>query len=499
MNLVDKAVAFLSPSRGLKRMQNNMAIQFLAEHQRKFDGATKGRRLGAWGTTNGSVNSEISQSLADLRSRSRSLCQNNPYAKNAPKRIANNVVGTGIILTPVHGSLNKSAEAAFKKAWKKWADSTDCDFNDQLNFYGLQHQGMQSVVRNGEMLAIRVKKRYKKGEIPLEIQLLDPEFIDTQKNTLQINSGADYIINGVEFNKAGKKVAYWIFDRHPRDFNAISKRHPAEDVCHVYDLDEAGQVRGVPFFSSIILRMKDFDDYEDAQLIRQKIAACFTAFRTRPDANIAPVGADKDASGNLLERMEPGIIEDLAPGESITFGTPPVTEGFAEYSRQNLQGQAIGLGMSYESFTGDLSNVNFSSGRMGWIEFQRNIEQWQWNMLQPMFLNRVFEWFMNAAFVSGLIPDKDFLPTWTPPRREMIDPAKEVKGMIEQVRGGFISWQDAVRQLGYIPEDIMAEMIKDKTNFDAAGLMPTSDPRYDADRMNKEGKAEGKKDKVKQE
>lgn len=485
MDLITKALSVLSPSAAFKRMQYMKAISETDDfmNKRKYEGAGRGRRLGAWGLSNGSPNTENQSSLEDLRSRAKMLAQNNPYAKNAPKRIANNVVGTGILLTPVHAGKDKQQESKLKEAWKQWADTTSCDFNEQLNFYGLQHLVMRSIPKNGEALVRRIKRKYKKGQVPLEIQILDTEFIDTQKNTLRGLDGTR-IISGIEYNAKGKRVAYWLFKDHPKDGYTESKRVKAEDICHIYDMDDAGQVRGITDFASIILRMKDFDEYEDAQLYKQKIASCFVAFRSKAQditPKVSGATPDRDRAGNLLDRMAPGVIEDLNPGETITFGTPPTTEGFAEYSRQNLQGQAVGLGMSYESFTGDLSNVNFSSGRMGWIEFGRNIEHWQWNMMVPMFLNRVFYWFLEAYSLTDENASTDFTPTWTPPRREMIDPTKEIKAMVQEIRGGLVSWHDAVKQRGYNPDELLAEMISSKNAFDAAGVLPECDPRYDAE------------------
>ncbi|MNY58386.1 hypothetical protein D3C86_1947160 [compost metagenome] len=55
--------------------------------------------------------------------------------------------------------------------------------------------------------------------------------------------------------------------------------------------------------------------------------------------------------------------------------------------------------------------------------------------------------------------------------------------MVTLIRSGLMSWQDAVRQLGYTPEEILEELKKDKESFDLAGLLPECDPRYDANRM----------------
>lgn len=486
MSLLDFIISSISPSAGVRRMQNKMALDILAEakKKRKFEGAGRGRRLGNWGANNGSQNAEIGMALNDLRNRSRELCFNNGYASRVPGKWANNVVGTGILLSINQAGKNKRSIAKLKQVWKDWSEKTECDFNDQQNLYGIQHLVIKSLVKNGECIIKRVRTKHESGKVPLKLQILDPDFLDSGNSKNQLENGG-YIINGIEFNSDGKRVAYWIFDRHPKDFIAKSKRILAEDICHIYELDDAGQVRGLPFFTSVILRMKDFDEYEDAQLMKQKISACFAVFRTKTDI---PVGQNPSQEYQPLDRVEPGMIEELPPGETVTTANPPSTEGFAEYSKQSLIGQAAGTGLTYEMFTGDFSNVNFSSGRMGWIEFNRYVEHLQWNVMVPMFLDKIFEWFYTAADISGFTPPSrtDFNTVWTPPRREMIDPAKEVTAMVKAIRSGLISWKDAVSQLGYNPEDMIEAMKASKELFDEAGVLPECDPRYDPERINKE-------------
>lgn len=41
------------------------------------------------------------------------------------------------------------------------------------------------------------------------------------------------------------------------------------------------------------------------------------------------------------------------------------------------------------TLSGDLSQINYLSGRMGWIEFQRSIDAWRWRMFIPQFCARV--------------------------------------------------------------------------------------------------------------
>src|SRR5690606_19294336 len=125
----------------------------------------------------------------------------------------------------------------------------------------------------------------------------------------------------------GRRVAYWLYSHHPgaaRTAKASfeSRRVPAERVLHVYRLDRPGQVRGVPWLASAIARLKDLDDFEDAELMQQKVAACSGAFVTDVDGNSTPIGKQVP-NDDKLEKIEPGHIAYLPPGREIKFAQPP--------------------------------------------------------------------------------------------------------------------------------------------------------------------------------
>jgi lambda family phage portal protein len=409
------------------------------------------------------------------------MVRNFGYAKNAIRHVGNSVVGTGILASPVSKTKNKAEEDKVKQAWKDWAETTDCDFDGLQNFYGIQKMVAKTVAKSGSCLVRRVWKKYKKGSLSLELQVLEPDFLDRSRTGMIMDNG-EYTFHGIQFDKNGKRIAYWIYDRHPLDFKVESHPVPADDIAHVFDVEDPGQIDGLPFLSSVIVPMKDYDEYVDAQLLKQKTSAAYAGFITK-DAD-SGLGGATPKPGEPSEKIESGTIQELNPGETITFSDPPSTEGLAEFARESKLQHAAGIGLSYESYTGDLSNVNFSSGRMGWIKENANVEDWQWNIIISMLNNRVWVWFTKAAYLSGLIPNADIGVTWTPPRRTMIDPVKETTALSKAVRNGFISWQDAVRSLGYNPEEMLEEMKKDAAAFDAAKLMPECDPRYDDNRIN---------------
>jgi len=475
MNILDRIISFLSPEAGARRARARAVEGIIGE--RKYDGASKGRR-NPRANPSTSANTEISAAARDLRNNHRDMVRNNPYAKKAVSVIAANVVGTGI--KPGIQASGSRAMRATKTAWKMWADTTACDWEGRKTFAGIQRLVVQSIAESGEVF-VRARRANAPGNVPLKLQVLEADFLDTAKDGISTPNGG-YIMQGIEFDAAGQRVAYWMFDHHPgenRLYRSLTSAPiPADEIAHIYYEERPGQIRGVPFGASAMLRLRDFDEYEDAQLIRQKIAACFAAFVTD---NKDPLPGEVNPGSYPIERVEPGMIEYLSPGKQVTFGNPPPADGYNDYSRRVLQGVAAGYGITYEALTGDLSNVNFSSGRMGWIEMGRMIADWQELMLVPQLCDRVFSWFQSAGTVAGLL-NGTASATWTPPARMMIDPVKETKGLSEQVRNGFISWQEAVRQMGYDPDMTAEELAQDYAKFDASNFLLACDPRYDPNR-----------------
>jgi lambda family phage portal protein len=314
--------------------------------------------------------------------------------------------------------------------------------------------------------------------------VIEPDFLEIS-DTRTLSDGGR-VLHGIEFNAAGKRVAYHFLTEHPGNTTFLAVRQkvrvPADEVAHIYRVDRPGQNRGIPVLAPIMLRLKDLDEYEDAQLVRQKIAACFSVFI--PDMEPGNTSLTGEGEGNDLdgEKVEPGLIEILPPGKDIKFASPPTVEGYKEYMSVNLHSIAAGLGVSYEALTGDLEEVNFSSARMGWLEMQRVIDSWRSNVIIPLFLDFVAQKFLQTAFLTGERVT-GARAAWTPPRREMIDPTKEVPATINAIRGGLLTLSEAIRQHGHDPREHLQEWADDAKLLDDLDLVFDSDPR----KVNKTG------------
>ncbi|SFJ04472.1 phage portal protein, partial [Nitrosomonas sp. Nm34] len=358
------------------------------------------------------------------------------------------------------------------KLWDNWINESDAD--GQLDFYGLQRLIARTIFESGECL---VRFRYRRPEdglnVPLQIQVLEPDYLDSSKFEDLKNGG--YIQYGIEYDAIGRRVAYWLYKEHPGEsspkFRGLqSYRVPAEDIIHIYEKLRPGQSRGVPIFAPAMITTNDLDEYEEATLVRKAAEACITAVVETDDENTA-LGQVKTESDSTrkLEELSPGMVEYLSSGEKITFNNPPASTGYAEYVSARLHSIAAGIGITYQQMTGDLSQANYSSMRAGTLDFRREVEQFQWLTFIPMFCRRVMTIWLNTAAISSSI--KSNIETdWTTPRWDWVDPLKDVRSETEELNTYRKSFSEAARERGYTPEKLAEEIAKDIAMFEKIGI-----------------------------
>lgn len=430
---------------------------------RAFEGAKSTRRTDGWFTSNRGPNADLKPAITRLIQRHQDLVDSDPWCKRAIDVIVGNWVGDGIIGAPVGGT------KGFSGGFDEWANSTSCDFYRQANFYGLQEQVARTTATRGSAL---VRKHLEptlaaEGLVPLQLQVLEPDWLDTTRDD------GDRIVGGKAYDQWGRWEGAYLLDQHPGESGISSMRLtstfvPRSQLLHIYEIRRPQQYTGIPWGATVLLRARDLADYESAEILKQKLAACFAGF-------VVDTDPESDEEGDeLTETIEPGLLQRLAAGQDIRFATPPKVEGYGEFMRQQLRAIAVGYGITYEALTGDLSSVNFSSGRMGWLEFSRNVARWRWQVMIPQMLDPVAAWYRELAQVTsaGRVPRRF---SWTPPRREMINPREEIGWLVDAVRAGFMSLSEVQRSFGYIPTDLLDELAADMAEARRRGLVLSVD------------------------
>ena len=481
---LDRAIAKVSPQTAMRRVRARAAFDVAS---RAYSGAARDRNKAGWTSTNASADAEIAVGGRLLRSRMRDLVRNNPHATRAVAVWEAALVGDGI--EP------RIKDARVKEAWARWAKV--CDADGQLPFIGLEALAAREMVEAGEVL-IRRRWRRRTDRIPgnMQIQVLEADHLDTDK--IGETPAGGVIVNGVEFDKIGRRVAYWLFPEHPGSNATISRtsissrRVPAEDVIHLYRKLRT-QVRGVPWGHSVMTRLRDLDEYENAELIRKKIEACMVGVLVETgedDVGIGiPIeGQEKvppgvyDRDGVQVDRFEPGMFAVARGGKDIKFNQPAATGSYEAYRRASIHTIAAGFGLPFEVLSGDLSMVNYSSIRAGIVEWRRQVEQLQWQLLIPTLCDRVFAWFVEAHALDNALPaDTPRAPdAWATPKFEWVDPLKDASAELLAMRSGIRSWDDVVASTGRDPDEVMEEIAARAKQFDALGLIFDSDPRQTA-------------------
>jgi lambda family phage portal protein len=301
--------------------------------------------------------------------------------------------------------------------------------------------------------------------------MLEPDWLDFNKDNSQD------ILFGQQFDSAGRLMGYWIRDSHPGETSlgigvrVQSTFVPKEEISLHFDCRRAGQRMGLPFGTAAILTLRDMGDIRAAQQLKDKISACFFGVTYDSDTQAS---TDPEKDGLEFDTIEPGAVEHMPPGRSFQAFTPPSSGDFVSTHREYAHAVAAAYEITYESMTGDLSNVNYSSFRGGWLEFSRRIAYLRGKVSIPGMLAPVCEWHDELARMVGMLKGP---MSWahTPPRREMIDPTKEIPALILAVRAGFISLSEVQLSFGYVPEDVIEELSRDMQRARDASLILSTD------------------------
>jgi lambda family phage portal protein len=296
---------------------------------------------------------------------------------------------------------------------------------------------------------------------------------------------------GVEFSPIGKRVAYYFYHQRPGaldDFDVSDlRRVPANSVIHLFDPLRAGQIRGVPHLTQALIRLYELDKFEDATLLRAQIANLFAGFIKRPagESDVNPMtglaDAGTDSSDRPIVSLEPGIMQELGPGEEINFNDPPNADPFGPaFMKQTLMGVSAATGVPYEVITGDMTGMTDRVMRVVLHEFRRAITARQHHIVAFQLCRPVWRSWMDQGLLSGAldIPAAAYVidpapwaaVKWMPQGWPYIHPVQDVQAANSAIKSGFTSRSAVVSEQGEDAEVIDAEQAADNARAAKLGL-----------------------------
>lgn len=467
------------------------AVQASTPPFRSASSGTK-RTAGWWAPTLGPNDSTLS-SLSLLRDRSRAAVRNDGYAAGIIEHLVSNIVGTG--LKPQCLAEDRDFRKKLQALWTLWTDTSDAD--GTLDWYGQQSQAVRCWLEAGEVFIRRRERRPEDGlVVPLQLQVLEPEMCPHDYSGINPKTG-NRIRAGIEFDRLGRRAAYYFYASRPgdmQDWNAGDlRRIPAESVLHLFKPRRPGQMRGIPHLTPALLRLRELEQFDDAVLVRHKLANLFVAFlkpAAAESSNIMPLTGEAPGpteNGRPTLGLQPGIFQELAPGEEVQFSEPPDTiTGFADFIKHHLRAVGAATGVPYEVLTGDMDGMSDRLVRVILAEFRRRIQAEQHQSVAFQVCRPVWLWWMDLVFLSGALPiPADYLADsqpyakvkWMPQGWPYLQPVQDIEADEKAIRAGLTSRSAIVSENGDDAEVIDQEQADDNARADELGLKYDSDGR----------------------
>ena len=472
LSAFDRAV--VKAVRGNSKAAKPPGRALVAYDQRMYQAAKASRLTAGFGTSTTSADSELISSLTNLRNRSRALVRDAAYAKRAKVIVQNNVIGSGIGMQAqvmsTRDELREDVNDAIEAAWCDWACAEYCHTGGTLHFADFERALMGQVFEAGEVFVRKHYRSFGDSEVPFAIELIEAERIaDEFMSPVPPGPAAsgNMVKMGIEVDRYGRPVAYWIRSRHPGDLRFIQgetdklERVPAEQIMHLRLVDRWPQTRGEPWLHAVARKLNDMDGYSEAEIIAARGAASYVFTIESGDENTPLAGQDPSgtaAAGAEVSKeivVEPGMGVRMAPGEEWKTHAPnrPNT-ALDPFMRYMIREFAAGVNVSYESVSRDYSQSNYSSSRLALLD-DRDV----WKMLQQWWIRSYRlplhkEW-LQAAVLSRAIPavrleeygvdPKKFEAVLFKPRGwSWIDPTKEVEAAEKALNAGFTTRADII-------------------------------------------------------
>jgi lambda family phage portal protein len=411
-----------------------------------YAGAASSRLTADWITSTLSADASIRGDFRKLRERARELVRDNAYANRYIELWSENVIGPdGIQLQATvkdqAGKLDKEANKALEAAWADFSMPENATVDGLLSLTDLAALAAEMWKQDGEAL-IRIWAGFENRHA-YSLQVLDADVLDHTHNR-SAGNGLNEIRMGVERNKWGRPVAYWLWTSHPTDYFTQPQRErvrvPANEIIHLYTVKRPGQTRGITAFAPVMSDINMLGGYQEAELVAARAGAAHMGFIIEGEE---AEGQDPDAPRSIPTEAEPGAFHTLPVGHTVSQYSPehPVA-AFGAFISAILRSIATGLSVSYHALTGDLTNANYSSLRTGSLKERDAFKKAQ-NWIAVQLYRRVYLQWMKYAALSGALK----LPTrnmalytahnWLARGWPWVDPTKDIAAAAMEVAYGF--------------------------------------------------------------
>ena len=480
----------LSPRRGVHARHRYLLDrdpEYQAAHRaarsamaRGYADAQPGPSTTPWRSTGQSLSADA-HTLEDLhrqREQSRELGRDDPLGSGVIDSFVRHVIGTGI--QDRAATDDPAANARIDGAWSAARDAVapaEC-----CGWLGVQRLLVYGMVRDGDIFVHRAQRPG--GGLFLEVIEGDRVGTPTDLTERDLQDPEGQVRAGVERDRHGVVVAYWVTRRHPGDqlinqqvrpfrphhvpfVRAEFDRIPASEIRHLKVVDRPGQSRGVTELHAVAQDLRDMDCLIEAVLKRVHVGAAFGAAIESPEPldNLFDHEPTADGYGTRIKQdLVPGMILRLYPGERISLISPNFPMPDIEVLVR-LLARRIGaaLGISWQVVLHDYSQANFASQRMDRIEADVSYGVKRAQVVE------VLAWIRRSVLEDMVLrgdlqatPEQVALATWIPPAVPWVDPQKEAAAAQILLDAGLSTKRDILAGLGKDWREVVRQQIEEE-------------------------------------
>lgn len=475
MNIFDSVVEATFPGWAMRRAAAREQLaayhQVIAPANREILASHRGgiptRTSTQWSQPNtyrgGNSSDRLNQ--ASRAARAMQVYKTHPIGRSLLKTETDNVISCGFTLQAKTGSDAFDGEAEEK--WPEFLENADirgiksgCDLVRQF-YLSPRRDGDGGIVlvdRGGES-----KLQY----IPRQL-IVSPDGKQGQKN----------IIDGIEVDDWTRPLAF-----HVKAEDEWGKRKfervPASNFLYlVPELDDDLGLRGDSCYSQIFGLLDQLDGYTDAVIIAARMAAVFGLIFKEDTAakQFAGLGSLTNSQGEQQKgiTLENGMIKYMGKeGQAVQVQAQQPMNQTPDFIRAICRIIGAPFDMPLELVCKDLSQVNFSSARIGLIGYYRACRARQ-KTFRTRCLSRIYQWWLSREVKLGnfvtAAPERFWNHKFMAEGWDYTDPVSEAQADQLQIDMGIKTKSMAAAERGRDLEEMTVERKAEVAAEKLAGL-----------------------------
>lgn len=504
-----------------------------------FEGADRfDQAMSLWNTPIQSADADILPDKEVGEGRIRNLHRNDAYVQGGATLQKDNIVGAQFMLNArpatrvLFGKDDDVWEEEFQteveELFDLFADSPDnwIDASRTNNFTQLIRMAVGIHLMSGEVLATAEWDARSASEFKTCIQMVDLDRLSTDP-AKRLDKD---VRSGIRYDKNGAPLAYQIRTEHPNDISwtfalpewkEIQKRKPwgRMQVIHIHEQMRPDQSRGYSDIMASVKAMRIGHKMRDVTLQRilaQSIYAATITSELPTDQVFAQLGGTDitpDAVSKAITGYAQGYLSSIAayagsaknvaidgakiphlyPGTKLDLTSPgkDTTLGM-EFEQSLLRYMAASFGVSYEQFSRDYTNTNYSSARAAMVETWKYMQSRK-KAVADRFASIIFRLWLEEAvnnnilstfpkrkagmlYTNGALNTKfDALTRveWIGASRGQIDEYKETQAAVLRIQNGLSTAEDELARLGKDWRKVYRQLKREQAMREQLGLLFT--------------------------